>query len=169
MSINLAEVKLFSFMIHTGQFRRQTKDLFMLHILRIDEFLLSKFGFHKDINIIRACALLHDSVEDTWVTADYLKSRFGDRVASIVFELSKSGSQEDYVSKLRSSSDLAKIIKLADVWDNVHDGFGSSNPSKWSKFLDDSLVVINALVLENELEQFNIIKKELKAKIISLS
>lgn len=81
------------------------------------------------------CALLHDTVEDTDVTAEQLEQRFGAGVAAGVAALTKDGTLPDKPSKMADS--LARIrqqprevwmVKLADRIVNL-----SQPPFYWSR------------------------------------
>lgn len=75
-----------------------------------------------------AAAWLHDVLEDTPVTAPELRASFGDRVTSLVIDLTNVSSYSDGNRATRKRIDRehtaraqadAKTIKLADIIDNV--------------------------------------------------
>lgn len=70
---------------------------------------------------IRAIAYLHDVVEDTDATIDDVCERFGYDVSEIVDKLTrrKDESYEDYIKRL-SSSHRARVVKIADLVDNMN-------------------------------------------------
>lgn len=84
----------------------------------------------QDIEVLQA-AILHDTVEDTWVTFDDLRSAFGDRVVTLVAaetenkrpDLPASETWEirkrETVEHLNSKSMDAKIVVLADKTANL--------------------------------------------------
>ena len=98
--------------------------------------LLSNEGGVEDPEIL-AAALLHDTIEDTETTAAELSEAFGERVASIVLEVSddKSLSHEErkrrQVSNAPHASDDAKLVKLADKTCNLRD-VASNPPRDWT-------------------------------------
>lgn len=62
-----------------------------------------------------ACALLHDVVEDTQVTLDDIRARFGDDVAAGVSALTKDPAVGDKPAQMRDS--LARIREQsAEIW-----------------------------------------------------
>jgi (p)ppGpp synthase/HD superfamily hydrolase len=74
-----------------------------------------------------AAAWLHDTVEDTGITIDFIRERFGETVAHLVGELTDVSRPEDGNRAARKAKDLAhsattspeaKTIKLADLIDN---------------------------------------------------
>jgi GTP pyrophosphokinase len=74
-----------------------------------------------------AAALLHDTVEDTELELEDIKSRFGESVAGLVKELTtdkekrdKFGKAEYLGYKMAGMSDTALTIKLCDRYHNVH-------------------------------------------------
>ncbi|MFT4283018.1 MAG: HD domain-containing protein [Candidatus Woesearchaeota archaeon] len=163
-SNDISRAKIFAVQIHSGQFRKSSKDLFVYHLFRIDEFLVKNFFDLKNLNTLRVAALLHDSIEDTWVNKSFISENFSKEVADLVDELSKKGSQKAYTKSLQTASDYAKLIKLADIYDNIHDGFEGF---KWSVFLKDSKKILQVLnVNDKEFKQrFEKIKKEALEKI----
>ena len=69
-------------------------------------------------------ALLHDTVEDTWVTPEHLEQMgFPDEVVSAVRLLThdKKVPYMEYVRKIKQNS-IAKAVKLADLHDNMNTG-----------------------------------------------
>ncbi|HEY1561063.1 MAG TPA: HD domain-containing protein [Caulobacteraceae bacterium] len=90
----------------------------------------------SDVDLVVA-ALLHDTVEDTKVTAEDLSREFGARVASLVAEVTddKSLPQAErkrlQVEHAPHLSRDAQIIKLADKTSNVRDIIASP-PKGWS-------------------------------------
>jgi len=67
----------------------------------------------RDAKIV---ALLHDTIEDTSVTYDYIKSVFGDRIAESVKVLTKDKtiSYEEYIALIKQN-DLARRVKIEDL------------------------------------------------------
>ena len=73
-------------------------------------------------------AFLHDTIEDTETSTVELRGEFGDHVADLVWELTNSkydidkmGKDEYMSEKLKSLSDEALLIKLADMLYNITD------------------------------------------------
>ncbi len=81
-------------------------------------------------------ALLHDTIEDTTTDFDDLEERFGARVAGWVGALSKDMRRPDaereaaYIATLAAAEVAVKIIKLADVFDNLTDSRHLSPPAR---------------------------------------
>ena len=90
-----------------------------------------------DENVLCA-AILHDTIEDTETTADELRKHFGEKITSIVLEVSDDKSLEKEVRKqlqidhAASLSKEAKLVKLADKIANITDIINTP-PVNWSK------------------------------------
>ena len=109
---------------HDGQVRKYTNEPYILHPVAVAE-IISSVTLEKDM--IRA-ALLHDVVEDTSLTLDFLRRYFNDRVAILVEDLTDVSTPGDGNRKVRKQMDLehtaiaspdAKTIKLADLIHNT--------------------------------------------------
>ncbi len=111
---------------HKGQLR-SSKEEFYLHPYNVSKIVITLGMDSQSI----AAALLHDTVEDTEITLDYIKSEFGEEVALIVDGVTKLG-KINYSSKEQLQAEnlrkmliaMAKdirviIIKLADRLHNM--------------------------------------------------
>ncbi len=78
-----------------------------------------------------AAALLHDTIEDTTTDFDDLAKEFGVEVAKIVASLTKNMAmpekerEADYMARLGQAEWRARLIKLADQYDNLCDAMAS--------------------------------------------
>jgi len=79
-------------------------------------------GFVEDFQILTAAAL-HDVIEDCEVQIGDIQQSYGKRIAMIVNELTHRSEQSkiEYVEQLKQATQEAKMIKLADRWDNILD------------------------------------------------
>ena len=106
---------------HIHQFRSDGKTPYVEHVMRVA--LLVEFGGGSEEAV--AAALLHDVMEDCGVEFDTLAAIFGDRVASLVSELTLAGGIPDRKQvQLRWAPLLspdAKLIKVADILANLQD------------------------------------------------
>lgn len=72
-------------------------------------------------------ALLHDTIEDTTVDFDDIEAEFGTLVAECVAALTKNKSmredarEEEYDQRLSRADWRARLVKLADTYDNLCD------------------------------------------------
>ncbi|MBY9007725.1 MAG: HD domain-containing protein [Candidatus Lokiarchaeota archaeon] len=120
----------FALVNHKSQSRKSKNIPYIIHPLRILTILRSVgFSEIKD-NELMISALFHDLIEDTDVKKKDIVILFGDKIASIVKELSKPKNQtkEIYLKSFKNASKKAKIIKMGDRIDNLLD----MNISYWS-------------------------------------
>lgn len=99
---------------HAGQ-KRWNGDEYITHPVRVAQ--------HFDSPILQTIALLHDVVEDTNITFDELRLKFGDYVANCVGDLTKQDGEAyaDFIFRLSSGDDSSIEVKLADLCDNLSD------------------------------------------------
>lgn len=121
---------------HSGQIRKgPTGEPYINHPISV-AFLLSEVGGVTDSEIL-AAALLHDTVEDTDATLEELTELFGERVGSLVAEVTddKTLPKEErkllQVSHAPTLSADAKLLKLGDKICNLRDVVGKP-PGGWS-------------------------------------
>lgn len=111
---------------HLNQFRKGGVTPYFAHPVRVAMIVSSVFGFGDDEEIL-AAALLHDVIEDTAADYDDLHKEFGARVADIVAALTKDmrlierEREKAYDAQLAKGPWEARLIKLADVYDNLCD------------------------------------------------
>lgn len=111
---------------HAGQTRKDGTP-YINHPIRVSE-LVAKYKPSSNSNILKAGALLHDILEDTYTSYRELIDRFGIVVASLVMEVTSSdfvskmvGKQIYLAHKMQYMSSYALVIKLADRLDNLSD------------------------------------------------
>jgi (p)ppGpp synthase/HD superfamily hydrolase len=102
---------------HKGQTRRGGEP-YSIHPIDVVETL--QFMGITDEDIICA-GYLHDVLEDTKYTPEMIRTNFGDRVLSIVNELTfpSDVNDEDYWKKCDAMSSDAKWVKMADIMSNL--------------------------------------------------
>jgi (p)ppGpp synthase/HD superfamily hydrolase len=119
------EAAAFAARAHRHQVRKDKETPYFSHPVRVCLVVRQVFDF--DDPRMLAAALLHDTIEDTTTDYDDLVERFGPDVATWVATLSKdSRMQEDereeaYRRQLAAADWQAKVIKLADQYDNIGD------------------------------------------------
>ena len=117
--------------LHREQ-RRRSGDAYITHPVAVAE-ILADLGMG---GTTLAAALLHDTIEDTETTEAEIRAEFGEKVASIVMEVTDDKSLPKAQRKLLQiehaahSSHEAKLVKLADKICNLRDML-SSPPSDW--------------------------------------
>jgi (p)ppGpp synthase/HD superfamily hydrolase len=110
---------------HIGQVRKDDSTPYASHPARVAMTLLRVFGCEDDLAL--AAAYLHDTIEDTPADYDDIEEGFGKIVADIVAALTKNmilpepEREPEYDQRLRAADWRARLIKLADVYDNLCD------------------------------------------------
>jgi (p)ppGpp synthase/HD superfamily hydrolase len=116
---------IFASKAHEGQMRKYTGEPYMIHPMQVAKLVEQVVGDEEKEMI--AAALLHDVVEDTDTTIEQIEELFGERVASLVSDLTDISKPEDGNRAVRkmidrqhsaSASPSAKTIKLADLINN---------------------------------------------------
>jgi guanosine-3',5'-bis(diphosphate) 3'-pyrophosphohydrolase len=119
------EAAAFAARAHRHQLRKDNQTPYVSHPYRVCLVVRHVFGF--DDPKILAAALLHDTVEDTTTDYDDLVEKFGPEVAQWVAAVSKDprlpfdDREEAYCAVLAAADWQAKVVKLADLYDNLGD------------------------------------------------
>lgn len=104
---------------HDGQTRDEGTP-YIIHPLRVAVSLVEEIGVHSPELV--CAALLHDVIEDSDVTRDQIAGTFGERVATVVWLLTKleGTSLQDYLAAIEDAADTgAALVKLCDRLDNL--------------------------------------------------
>lgn len=118
--------QVFASIAHGGQKRKYTGVRYTVHTDEVAEIVARVTDDQEMI----AAAHLHDTVEDTKATLEDIQREFGDRVASLVENLTDVSKPEDGNRDARRALDRehtakahpdAKTIKLADIISNSKD------------------------------------------------
>lgn len=110
---------------HTGQLRKDHQTPYFSHCARVAMTVSTIFECSDPIAL--AAAFLHDTIEDTTTDFDDLEKHFGIEVATIVAALTKNMAlpeakrEADYDNHLATAPWQARLIKLADQYDNYCD------------------------------------------------
>ena len=114
---------------HTGQKRKYDGEDYIVHPQRVAQMVAD----HGGTPTMVAVALLHDTIEDTWVTYEYLVEEFTPELADMVWELSDQYTHEAFpdnnraerkameAQRLGQISVDAQTIKYCDLIDNTRD------------------------------------------------
>ena len=132
---------LFAVQCHAGIERRGKGFPYVVHPL---EAMAIAATMTSDQEVL-AAAVLHDVVEDTDVTLDDLRARFGDRVAALVeTESDKPGKREDWrarkeesLKRLAEASRDEKIVAMGDKLSNMRAiarDYTTEGESFWKRF-----------------------------------
>ena len=117
--------------------RRKDKEAtpYINHPIELAELLVNEGGI-TDIQVLVA-AVLHDTIEDTETTYEELLDNFGKEIAQIVLEvtdnqaLPKEERKRRQIQYASNSSEMAKLVKLADKVCNLRD-ISEHSPINWS-------------------------------------
>jgi len=121
--------------LHGKQLRKDGNP-YILHPLKGFQYLIT----HKiEEDVILAAMLLHDTIEDTDTTYEYLVAELGEEVAQIVNRLSKKKSvpMEEYFGEI-SKDVLAIIIKAADRTSNVGDMIKCYSIERLERYVEET-------------------------------
>ena len=122
---------------HKNQ-RRKDADAspYINHPIALANILVNE-GSITDINVLCG-AILHDTIEDTETTKEELIQQFGEKITSIVLDVTDDKTLLKAERKLKQiehashASHEAKLVKLADKISNLRDIL-SSPPRDWSE------------------------------------
>lgn len=161
---------------HTGQ-KRKGKDQapYINHPLEVANLLINE-GKVEDYDVLIA-AILHDTVEDTDASEEEIKQLFGEKVASIVMEVTDDKSLPKQVRKQKQVehaphlTNEAKQLKMCDKISNIRD-IMENPPDGWSderrlEYIEWGERVMAGLrgANENLEKHFDELVKEAKARI----
>jgi (p)ppGpp synthase/HD superfamily hydrolase len=110
---------------HLHAVRKDGETPYVSHVFRVAMTIRHVFEF--DDETMLAAALLHDTIEDTGTDYDEILEAFGAEVADLVALMTKdmrlveSAREEMYDDQLRKGPWQARLLKLADVYDNLSD------------------------------------------------
>ena len=120
---------------HRNQRRKdEEKTPYINHPISVAK-IISEIGNVEDPEVL-AAALLHDTIEDTDATEDELIDKFGERVCSLVQEvtddktLPKLERKQRQIDHAKEISGDAALIKLGDKISNVTD-ITETPPTNW--------------------------------------
>lgn len=120
-----AEAAAFAARAHEEHYRKDGKTPYFSHPVRVAMTLMYVFGCH-DAKAL-AAAMLHDTIEDSTTDYDDVAKRFGKEVADMVAALTKNmilpkkRREIDYDQRLSKADWRARLVKLADQYDNYSD------------------------------------------------
>ena len=136
---------IFAVRAHTGTERRGKGYPYIVHPMEAVEIVATMTADQE----LLAAAALHDTVEDTDITLDQLRSEFGDRVASLVADesdekyegVSESDSwharKQAAIDRLARASHDAKMVALGDKLSNMRAiarDYAEIGDKLWSRF-----------------------------------
>jgi (p)ppGpp synthase/HD superfamily hydrolase len=119
------EAAAFAARAHRHQLRKDGKTPYISHAVRVALTVTQTFGSDDPIALVSA--LLHDTIEDTTTDYDDLMERFGREIADTVAALTKNMAlpehdrEREYDHRLAKAPWQARLVKLADTYDNFCD------------------------------------------------
>lgn len=150
----LSEALMFSHAGHSLQKRKYSGEEYWKHLDRVVLMVSKKTD---DAEVI-AAAYLHDTVEDTEITLEDIREKFGDRVAGFVAELTHEYTKEAYPDLNRATrkaaetermvdmSHEAKLIKRCDIADNVNSDLVYEDPEFAIVYLAEKVQQLKVLL-----------------------
>lgn len=133
---------------HRSQLRKDQVTPYVSHPFRVCLVVRHVFGFEEP-NML-AAALLHDTIEDTTTDCDDITEQFGPTVAKWVAALSKDKRlphderEDQYAATLAAADWQAKVLKLADLYDNLGDS-ATFSPEQQRKTVKNSHFYLGAV------------------------
>lgn len=135
---------------HDGQTRSSNNnEPYINHIMRVYNTLID-FGY-KDQEDVLVAALLHDTVEDTDTTYAEICNLFGPIVMNYVLQLTNTVSSKEVGRtayheanhfRIVNACSAVKVIKMADMIDNLSDITETFNPKFAKKYLDEKSSIV---------------------------
>lgn len=119
------EAAAFAARAHLHQVRKDGATPYVSHVFRVAMTVRDVFACDDPVAL--AAALLHDTIEDTTADYDEIAERFGAPVADVVAALTKNMAlpederEREYDARLARADWQARLVKLADTFDNFHD------------------------------------------------
>ncbi|MCC5824138.1 MAG: HD domain-containing protein [Phycisphaerales bacterium] len=110
---------------HHAQLRKDGKTPYVAHVFRVALTVRDVFACEDQTAL--CTALLHDTIEDTATDYDDIERRFGHDIAVCVAAMTKNmllpedAREPEYDARLAAAPWQARLVKLADVYDNGHD------------------------------------------------
>ncbi|HPH64488.1 MAG TPA: hypothetical protein PLF40_02045 [Kofleriaceae bacterium] len=128
MSDVKAEMRVLVVAAHAGQQRNAGRVPYAAHVLSVGEILqdaLLQGGECHDAALLQdlyLAALGHDLYEDTDISPADIRQRFGDRVDVFIESMTNRAGDHDraaYEARMRGAEEEVRLVKLADLVDNV--------------------------------------------------
>jgi (p)ppGpp synthase/HD superfamily hydrolase len=139
---------------HEGQFRNDKVTPYLEHPVRVAVALRDRWGIED--YVVLATAYCHDVLEDsTKYTYDDLVKRLGVDVAFAVLQLTNKPpdgvkwtfdeKSKNMLEHAKTFTDAAKIVKLADRYDNLQDAVQEWEPWRVKRYAKVGMELIEAM------------------------
>jgi (p)ppGpp synthase/HD superfamily hydrolase len=125
---------------HRNQLRKDGRTPYVAHVIRTAMTISWVFGCSDRLALL--AALLHDTIEDTTTDYDDIAERFGVPVAHAVACLTKNMAmpeqprEAEYDSRIAQGPWQVRLVKLADVYENLCDLADIPEPQRPRKTAD---------------------------------
>ncbi len=115
---------------HLYQKRKNGSDYFDAHIQKVVDLVYERrskltveWGSTYMLPLVVSAAYLHDTVEDTSVTLEYIRREFPEVVHQMVDALTRRKNETyfDFIMRIKKSCYGAKYIKICDIIQNMSD------------------------------------------------
>lgn len=152
-----------------GSQKRRDGSLYINHPRRVANLMQIHRGDSHEINALLASCWLHDVLEDTSLTYYDIVQNFGYQIASLVLEVTSNpemkhgvGNKAEYLSyKLKHMTSWALTIKLCDRLDNLSDNIEECNETWLTKYLFETIHILNYLQTERSITGANCVLMQL--------
>ena len=154
MEEKLQEAIKFATEAHGDQKRKYTGEPYITHPIAVMEIV--REVPHTEEMLM--AAVLHDTVEDTPVTIEDIKTKFGTKVAELVNGLTDVSRPEDGNRKTRKAMDRAHLakqnaevqtIKLADLIHNTM-SIGLYDPHFYKVYKEEKIKILDVMKMGNQ-------------------
>ena len=138
---------------HAGQLVPGTALPYIVHVASVAAEVMGALAREKVLrpDLAVACAVLHDTIEDTATTSDEIAERFGAEVAAGVRALSKDAAlpkqarMADSLARIRAQPREVWLVKLADRIVNLGPPPGDWSSDKRRAYQAEARDIVNAL------------------------
>lgn len=129
---------------HAAQRVPGTELPYVVHVTSVAAEVIAAFPVEKP-DLAVACALLHDTIEDTATTYEELAAEFGVEVADGVQALTKTSGMADSLRRIALQPREVWMVKLADRITNL-----APPPAKWTRdkcraYREEAIAIADAL------------------------
>ncbi len=136
---------------HRGQLVPGGERPYVVHVTSVAMEIIAAIADARDPDLAIACALLHDTIEDTETTYDEVAAAFGNAVADGVRALSKSADvpkaerMADSLRRIRLQPREVWMVKLADRITNLQPAPPKWDAAKKTAYRDEAIAIVEAL------------------------
>ncbi|MGD1871431.1 MAG: HD domain-containing protein [Mastigocoleus sp.] len=150
---NYVKAYKFAAQAHQGQKYPGTDISYIMHLSFVSMEIMAALGAETDCNgdLAIQCAILHDTIEDTSITFEEIKTEFGVSVANGVLALTKDSALErsvqmsDSLRRIKEQPAEIWMVKLADRISNLQTPPLYWNNQKISRYREEAIAIYDAL------------------------